>query len=100
MARFAGDLWSRWQSEPRQLAGLRGTVEPDGEYGGGDGLRRQSIVVLNSAEDREGDQPPVSRGRLLQLSVGLGNGMGRLRWARAVVEGNEVTRDSPNMIFT
>ncbi len=25
--------------------------------------------------------------------------MCRLRWARPVVEGNELTRDSPNMIF-
>ncbi len=98
-ADLLGDLWLRWQNEPGQLAGLRGTVELDGEYGGGDGLRCQSIVVLNSAEDREGDQPPVSRGPLLQLRVRLGNGMRCLRWTRAVVEGNEVTCNSPNMIF-
>ncbi len=64
-ANLLGDLWLRWQSEPGQLAGLRGTVELDGESGGGDGLRCQSIVVLNSAEDREGDEPSAPQGWLL-----------------------------------
>ncbi len=60
-----GNLWSRWQSEPGPLSVLRDTVELDVKNIGGDRLRCQSIVVLNSAEDREGDQPPVSRGWIL-----------------------------------
>lgn len=62
-------------------------------------LRCQSIVVLNPSEDGEGDQPSVLRWRLLQLRVRLGYGMCGLRGARAVVEGDEFTRDPSNMIF-
>ena len=55
--------------------------------------------MLNSSEDGEGDQPSVLRWRLLQLRVRLGYGVCCLRGARAVVEGDEFTRDPPNMIF-
>ena len=62
-------------------------------------LRHQSIVVLDASEDGEGDEPSLHRWRPLQIHVGLGNGMSCLRWARAVVEGDKVTHDSPNMIL-
>ncbi len=62
-------------------------------------LRCQSIVVLNSTEDGEGDQTPASRGRFLQLSVGLGNGMCCLGGPSPVVEGDKLTGGASNMIF-
>ncbi len=55
--------------------------------------------MLNSSEDGEGDQLSVLRWRLLQLRVRLGYGVCGLRGARAVVEGDEFTRDTSNMIF-
>ena len=59
------DLWTKRQSNASFFASSSGMVEMDGELGCRDRLRRQSIVVLNSSEDRESDQPPVSLGRLL-----------------------------------
>ena len=55
--------------------------------------------MLNASEDGEGHQPSVLRWRLQQLRVRLGYGMCCLRGARAVVEGDEFTRDPSNMIF-
>ena len=55
--------------------------------------------MLQSPEDGEGDQPSVLRWRLLQLRVRIGYVVSCRRGARAVVEGDEFTRDPPNMIF-